>query len=269
MSSTEFKEQGNVAFAAKKYDEAIECYTKAIRLDDKNHVFYSNRSASYAGKQKWTEAIDDAKICIKLNPSFIKGYYRLATAQIEQNVLDAATATIKQGLNIDPDNLQLARLMRTVKSKKASVKAAASTSAAAAAASAARMSSSSGGGVGGDSSLSKELIDLQNQLRGSMRDYNVVNANIGKSQKELKMNEITVSELEKLPKDSDSKMFRGIGKMFMLCSQDEVFEHLDHEMTDDKKKITDMMQKKDYLERRMKSQQQNIRELTSSGPAAE
>jgi len=159
--------------------------------------------------------------------------------------------------------------MRTVKSKKASVKAAASTSAAAAAASAARMSSSSGGGVGGDSSLSKELIDLQNQLRGSMRDYNVVNANIGKSQKELKMNEITVSELEKLPKDSDSKMFRGIGKMFMLCSQDEVFEHLDHEMTDDKKKITDMMQKKDYLERRMKSQQQNIRELTSSGPAAE
>ena len=73
-----------------------------------------------------------------------------------------------------------------------------------------------------------------------MRDYNVVNANIGKSQKELKMNEITVSKLEKLPKDTDSKMFRGIGKMFMLCGRDEVFDHLETEMTDDKKKITDM-----------------------------
>eukprot|EP00555_Chaetoceros_dichaeta_P002263 CAMPEP_0198252388 /NCGR_PEP_ID=MMETSP1447-20131203/2888_1 /TAXON_ID=420782 /ORGANISM="Chaetoceros dichaeta, Strain CCMP1751" /LENGTH=264 /DNA_ID=CAMNT_0043937615 /DNA_START=85 /DNA_END=879 /DNA_ORIENTATION=- len=264
MSSAEFKEKGNVAFAAKNYDEAIECYTKAIRLDDKNHVFYSNRSASYAGKQKWVEAISDAKDCIRLNPSFIKGYYRLATAQIESNDLDAATQTIKQGLNIDNDNLQLAKLMRTIKSKKAAAKSSA------AAASAARMSSSSGGGGGraGDSSLSKELIDLQNQFRGSMRDYNVVTANIGKSQKELKMNEITVSELEKLPKDSDSKMYRGIGKMFMLCSQEEVFEHLETEMKEDEKKITDMTQKKDYLERRMTSQQQNIKELTSS-PAAE
>lgn len=264
MSSAEFKEKGNVAFTAKKYDEAIECYTKAIQLDDKNHVFFSNRSASYAGKKKWIEAIEDAKTCIKLEPSFIKGYYRLATAQIEQNELDAATATIKQGLNIDPDNLQLAKLMRMIKSKKASAKAAASASAATTAASAAaRMSSS-----GRDSSLSKELIDLQNQLRGSMRDFNVVNANIGKSQKELKMNEITVSELEKLPKDSDSKMYRGIGKMFMLCSQDDVYEHLEYEMAEDKKKITDMTQKKEYLDRRMKSQQQNIRELMA-GPAAE
>jgi len=267
MSSAEIKEKGNAAFAAKNYDEAIDCYTKAIRLDDKNHVFFSNRSASYAGKQKWTEAISDAKACIRLDPSFIKGYYRLATAQIETNELDAATQTIKQGLNIDNDNLQLAKLMRQIKSKKAAAKAATS-SAAAAAASAARMSSSSGGGRAGDSSLSKELIDLQNQFRGSMRDYNVVTANIGKSQKELKMNEITISELEKLPKDSDSKMYRGIGKMFMLCSQEEVFEHLENEMTEDTKRIMDMTQKKDYLERRMTSQQQNIKELTSS-PAAE
>lgn len=265
MSSVEFKEKGNVAFAAKKFDEAIDCYTKAIQLDDKNHVFFSNRSASYAGKQKWAEAVEDAKTCIKLEPSFIKGYYRLATAQIEQDELDAATATIKQGLNMDPDNLQLAKLMRMIKSKKASIKAAASTGATTTAASAAaRISSLSGG----DSSLSKELIDLQNQLRESMRDYNVVNANIGKAEKELKMNEITVSELEKLPKDSDSKMYRGIGKMFMLCSSDEVNEQLEREMADDKKRISDYTQKRDYLDRRMKSQQQNIKELVS-GSAAE
>ena len=63
-------------------------------------------SASHAGKRKWDEAINDAKECIKLNPSFVKGYYRLSSAQIEKNELDAAASTIKQGLNIEPDNSQ-------------------------------------------------------------------------------------------------------------------------------------------------------------------
>ncbi|KAF8319257.1 uncharacterized protein EI90DRAFT_2683481 [Cantharellus anzutake] len=55
------KDQGNKAFAAKKYDEAIDLFTKAIALDPKNHVLYSNRSAAKAGKKQWTEALDDAE----------------------------------------------------------------------------------------------------------------------------------------------------------------------------------------------------------------
>jgi len=65
----------------------------------------------------------------------------------------------------------------------------------------------------------------------------------------------------------DSKMYRGIGKMFMLCTRDGVFEHLENEITEDGKKIADLTQKKDYLERRMTSQQQNIRELNSGSRA--
>jgi len=34
---------GNKAFSAKNYDEAIECYTNAIKADKTNHVFFSNR----------------------------------------------------------------------------------------------------------------------------------------------------------------------------------------------------------------------------------
>ena len=34
---------GNKHFAAKEYEKAVELYSEAIRLDSKNHVYYSNR----------------------------------------------------------------------------------------------------------------------------------------------------------------------------------------------------------------------------------
>ena len=37
------KEAGNKAFSLKQFDEAIELYTKAINLDQNNHVYYANR----------------------------------------------------------------------------------------------------------------------------------------------------------------------------------------------------------------------------------
>ena len=218
-------------------------------------------SASYAGKRKWDEAISDAKECIKLNPSFIKGYYRLSSAQIEKNELDAAVSTIKQGLNIEPDNTQLQKLMRSIKLKKQVMKAEKQSDAAKAAAAAA---AGTGAGAGVDSSLSKEIMDLQNQLRATVRDYSHVNGDIVKAQKSVRVNEITMRELDGLPKDSDINMYMGVGKMFMAAPRDTIYSRLEQESKDNEKKASELTQKKKYLERRMKSQQQNIIELTSN-----
>lgn len=258
--------KGNKAFAAKEYDEAIDCYTKAIQKDSKNHVFFSNRSASYIGKKQWEEAISDAKQCIRLNPSFIKGYYRLASAQLENDDLDAAISTIKQGFNIEPGNSQLTKLMRSVKSKKQAKQVAANSTASSGGVDGAGIPMA--GNVGGGSG--NEILDLQNQLRNTVRDMNIVNANITKAEKEMKMNAITVDELNRLPEEeAHCNMYRGIGKMFMLSSRDEVFEKLEEETKGNKNKIAEMTQKKDYLERRIKSQQQNIMELASSMKSSE
>lgn len=68
----ELKGKANTAFSAGKNDEAIDLYTQAIALDDKNHVLFSNRSAAYAKSNKFEEALKDAEKCLSLKPDFVK-----------------------------------------------------------------------------------------------------------------------------------------------------------------------------------------------------
>jgi stress-induced-phosphoprotein 1 len=60
------KDQGNKAFAAKDYDNAIDLFTKALALDSENHVLWSNRSAARAGKREWEAALSDAEEVLPL-----------------------------------------------------------------------------------------------------------------------------------------------------------------------------------------------------------
>ena len=61
----EFKTKGNEAFKAKKWQEAIEFFTKAIEYNPNDHVFYSNRSGSYLNNGQYQQALQDAEACIK------------------------------------------------------------------------------------------------------------------------------------------------------------------------------------------------------------
>ena len=227
---------------------------------NKYHYYFS---ACYGGKKEWASAAKDAKECIKVNPSFIKGYYRLANAQSEQSEFEAALATIKQGLAIEPDNPQLQKQMRQIKAKRSTMRRAESSSAS----SNTPPSSAMPGGMpygNLDSSTSKEVMDLQQQLMATTKEYRMVKANIMKAQNGKRSNELTKSELEKLPQGTEAKMYRGVGKMFMLTSRSDIMSHLDESIDKEGKDEKDLTAKLDYLERRMKSQQQNIQELTKS-----
>ena len=179
-------------------------------------MVYNHISACYGGKKDWESAAKDAKECIKVNPSFIKGYYRLANAQSEQDEFDAGLATIKQGLAIEPDNAQLQKQMRQIKAKRSNMRRTEN-------ASAAPSSTAMPGGVASyrnlDSSTSKEVMDLQQQLQATAKEYRIVKANITKAQNGKRSADITKGELEKMPQGTDAKMYRGVGKMFMLTSR--------------------------------------------------
>lgn len=58
--ATEFKNKGNEAFKAQKYEEAIELFTKAIENNPNDHVFFSNRSGAYLNNGDHGKALEDA-----------------------------------------------------------------------------------------------------------------------------------------------------------------------------------------------------------------
>jgi tetratricopeptide (TPR) repeat protein len=78
-AAAQAKDRGNEAFKKKLYQQAVDHYSTAIKLDPSNHLYYSNRSAAYDKMGEYNNMIRDARKCIELNPTFLKGYFRLIT----------------------------------------------------------------------------------------------------------------------------------------------------------------------------------------------
>ncbi|CBZ50259.1 similar to uniprot/P15705 Saccharomyces cerevisiae YOR027w STI1, related [Neospora caninum Liverpool] len=102
-----FKAEGNAAFQKGKYEEAVGFFTEAIKCTPDDAVLYSNRSGAYASLNKLEEALKDAEMCVKLRPTWGKGYSRKGLAEFRMMKYKEAEATYQKGLQVDPTNEQL------------------------------------------------------------------------------------------------------------------------------------------------------------------
>ena len=111
--------------SGKKYDEAIESYTKAVAIDPNNPVYYSNRAAAHSSKNDHLAAVGDAEKAISVDPQFVKAYHRLGYfdlslsrihlpdhaslrhAQYSLGDYRAAAEAFERGLKQDPTNAGL------------------------------------------------------------------------------------------------------------------------------------------------------------------
>jgi stress-induced-phosphoprotein 1 len=109
MSAKEMKDKGNAAFKHKKYENALNYYSEAIKLDPNDHVLYSNRSVCYYNMKKFDKALEDADACIKIKTDFGRGYLRKGNAEIKLDKIKEAVETFKKGLQYDPNNTLLKR----------------------------------------------------------------------------------------------------------------------------------------------------------------
>jgi len=112
-----FKDEGNTHFKAGEFLKAAASYTKAIKAEPQNHVFYSNRSQAFLKLSKVGKALEDAEKCISLNPEFVKGYHRKASALHASERTDEAVETLLTAIELGLDNNELVRMGITIKGK--------------------------------------------------------------------------------------------------------------------------------------------------------
>ena len=72
------KGEGNTFFKNKDYKNAIQKYSEAIKLNDQDVTYFSNRSACYAALEMWTEAAEDGRSCIMVHAAYL--WFVLATS---------------------------------------------------------------------------------------------------------------------------------------------------------------------------------------------
>lgn len=236
------KKLGNDAFAAKNYDEAIKHYSDAIKEDPDNPVYYSNRSACHASKKDWKSALEDAALCVANGPSFIKGYYRLATAQTELQMFDDAANTLNAAIAMEPENELLTKQLKLVRSKK---------SAAAAKAQRPRKALTD--------SQKKELGECQENGGKLMRDLRQVSGRLGSCERDVRANQVTSQQIKELT--GGVTTYRTVGKAFFLTPRDEIESRLTSELETLNKNQGDLTDRKVYLERRIESNTQHMRDI--------
>ncbi|CAN7124138.1 unnamed protein product, partial [Brassica rapa subsp. narinosa] len=113
-----FKCQGNKAMQSQQYLEAIELYSFAIALSDKNAVFYCNRAAAYTQINMCSEAIKDCLKSIEIDANYSKAYSRLGLAYYAQGkYADAIEKGFKKALELDPHNESVKENIRVAEQK--------------------------------------------------------------------------------------------------------------------------------------------------------
>jgi stress-induced-phosphoprotein 1 len=82
-------------------------FTQAIAIQPENHILYSNRSAAYASKKDWTNALNDADKTTQIKPDWAKGWGRKGAALHGKGDLVGANDAYEEGLKHDANNAQL------------------------------------------------------------------------------------------------------------------------------------------------------------------
>ncbi|XP_045468199.1 protein unc-45 homolog B [Harmonia axyridis] len=120
-----YKEQGNESFKNGNFVEALEFYTKAIKLVNEegkdSATYYKNRAATHLKLENYEEVVKDCDKCLKLVPSDPKALYRRCQALEKLERFEEAYRDATQIFKDDPNNKaiqpNLERLYRIVQER--------------------------------------------------------------------------------------------------------------------------------------------------------
>ena len=247
----ELRTAGNDLYKAGKYVEAEAKYTAALELEPSNHLILSNRSLARCSEKKYDAAIEDARECLKVGPpDFVKGYYRLANAQLGLGLVDEALASVKKGLAIEEDNVELKKLTRIIKAKKTKGEKKPTTT---------TKTESGGGSSRLTAEKQREIADLAQTLRSHEKEKNQVAIRTQMCRREIARSQLTSTEIADLP--DESPVYRAVGKIFLESSKAAVLDALHTEKSNAEQRASSLTARATFLDREIQSKEAELKAI--------
>ncbi|XP_010039548.2 RNA polymerase II-associated protein 3 isoform X1 [Eucalyptus grandis] len=109
------KELGNEFFKQKKFNEAIDCYSRSIAFSP-TAVAYANRAMAYLKIRRFKEAEDDCTEALNLDDRYIKAYSRRAMARKELAKYKESLEDAEFALRLEPQNEEVKKQYSDAKS---------------------------------------------------------------------------------------------------------------------------------------------------------
>ncbi|XP_028179247.1 RNA polymerase II-associated protein 3-like isoform X3 [Ostrinia furnacalis] len=111
------KERGNTYVKKEKWDEAIQCYTRAIELVKDDAIYFANRGLCYLKKDSLHQAEKDCTEALRLDPTYVKAFQRRATARERLGSLRAASRDLMEVIKLEPHNHAAKQQLETIKTR--------------------------------------------------------------------------------------------------------------------------------------------------------
>ncbi|XP_075493726.1 uncharacterized protein LOC142531478 [Primulina tabacum] len=109
------KELGNEFFKQRKFNEAIDCYSRSIALSP-TAVAYANRAMAFIKIKRFQEAELDCSEALNLDDQYIKAYSRRSTTRKELGKLKESLDDAEFALRLDPQNQEIKKQFAEAKS---------------------------------------------------------------------------------------------------------------------------------------------------------
>uniref|UniRef100_U5ET79 E3 ubiquitin-protein ligase CHIP n=1 Tax=Corethrella appendiculata TaxID=1370023 RepID=U5ET79_9DIPT len=120
LSDVELKDQGNRMFSARKFEDAINLYTKAIIKNPSIATYFTNRALCHIKMKRWEQSCTDCRRALDMDQNLVKGHFFLGLSLMELECYDEAIKHLQrahdlakeQKLNFGDDIASQLRLAR-------------------------------------------------------------------------------------------------------------------------------------------------------------
>lgn len=111
--------------------------------------------------------------------------------------------------------------------------------------------------------LQKLVEEIESQAISAQREISLVKTAVSTKQRDIRMLELTGSEVKQLSKDT--RVYEGVGKMFVFSPTTDVEKRLSSETAELKSDISNLNKKLYYLETTYKNSQEQMSKIFKSG----